>query len=72
MNVLSAAFGNVTFPTVMWLCMLQPKTAIDIKLYTLMSLSVRGTTVGCDNDCQITVGNVAQPLPVNLLYIFAV
>ena len=53
LTVLSTAFGSVAFPTVIWLCMLQPKTAIDLKLYFLM-----GTVVGCDNHCQITVENV--------------
>ena len=38
--------------------MLQLKTAIDLKMYSLMSLNVMGTAVGCDNHCQITVGNV--------------
>ena len=27
---LSTAFGNVTFPNVIWLCKLQPKTATDL------------------------------------------
>jgi len=47
--------------------MLQPKLAIDLKLYSSMSLSVMGTAVGCDNYCQITVGNVTQPMTVNWL-----
>ena len=64
---LSTAFGSVTFPTAIWLCMLQPKTAIDLKLYSSISLSVIGTAVGCDNHCQITVGNVTQPMTVNWL-----
>ena len=64
LTVLSTAFGSVTFPTVIWLCMLQPKTAIDHKLYFSMSLSVMGTAVGCDNHCQITVGNVTQLMTV--------
>ena len=65
MAVLSTAFGSVTFPTVILLSMLQPKTAIDLKLYSSASLSVIGTAVGCDNHCQITVGNVTQPMTVN-------
>ena len=67
LTVLSTAFGSVTFPTVIWLCMLPPKTAIDLKLYSSMSLSVTGTAVGCDHYCQITVGNVTQPMTVNWL-----
>ena len=59
--------GCVTFPTVIWLCVLQPKTAIDLKLYSSVSLSVVGTAVGCANHCQITVGNVTQPITVNWL-----
>ena len=67
LTVLSTAFGSVTFPTVLWLCMLLPKTAIDLKLYSSMSLSVTGTAVGCDHYYQITVGNVTQPMTVNWL-----
>ena len=67
LTVLSTAFGSVTFPTVIWLCMFPPKTAIDLKLYSSMSLTVIGTAVGCDNHCQITVGNVTQPMTVNWL-----
>ena len=52
LTVLSTAFGSVTFPTVIWLCMLPPKTAIDLKLYSSMSLSVIGTAVDCDNHSQ--------------------
>ena len=46
LTVLSTAFGIVTFPTVIWLCMLLPKTAIDLKLHLSMSLSVMGTAIG--------------------------
>ena len=67
LTVLSTAFGSVTFPTVFWLLVLQPKTAIDLKLYSSMSLSVIDTAVGCDDYCQITVGNVTQPMTVNWL-----
>ena len=67
LTVLSTAFGSVTFPTVIWLCMLQSKTAIDHKLYSSTSLSVMGTVIGCDNHCQITGGNVTQPMTVNWL-----
>ena len=65
--VISTAFGSVTFPTVIWLCRLPPKTAIELKLHSSMSLSVMGTAVGSDNHYQITVGNVTQPMPVNWL-----
>ena len=67
LTVLCTAFVSVTFPTVIWLCILLPKTAIDLKLYSSMSLSVMGTAVGCDNHCQITVGNVTQPMTVDWL-----
>ena len=67
LTVLSTTFGRVTFPTVIWLCILLPKTAIDLKLYSSVSLSVMGTAIGCDNHCQITVGNVTQPMTVNWL-----
>ena len=72
LTVLSTTFGSVTFPAVIWLCMLQPKTAIDLKLYSLMSLSVMMTVVGCDGQCHITERNVTQPTTVNWLKIFAV
>ena len=67
LTVLSTASGSVTFPTVIWLYMLQPKTSIDLKLYSLISLGVMGTAVGCDNYCRITVRNVTQPMTVNWL-----
>ena len=67
LNVFSTAFGSVTFLTVIWLCTLQPKTAIDLKLYSSMFLSVKGTAVGCDNHFQITVGNVTQLMTLNWL-----
>ena len=67
LTVFSTAFGSVKFPTVIQLCMLQQKTSIDLKLYSSMSLSVKGTAIGCDNHCQITVGNVTQPMTVNWL-----
>ena len=65
--VLSAAFGSVTFPTVIWLCMLQQKTAIDHKLYSSMPLSAMGTVIDCNNHCHTIVGNVTQPMTVNWL-----
>ena len=67
LTVLSTAFGSVKFPAVILLCVLQPKTTIDLKLYSSMSLSVIDTIIGCDNYCQITVGNVSQPLTINWL-----
>ena len=67
LTVLSTAFGSVIFPTVVWLCKLQHKTSIDLNLYSLMSLSFMGTVIGCDNHCQITVGNVTQPMSVDWL-----
>ena len=53
LTVLCTAFGSVTFPSVFWLCMLQLKTASDLKLYSSMSLSVMGTAIGCEYRCQI-------------------
>ena len=67
LTVLSTAFGSVTFPTVIWLCILQSKTTIDVKLYSLMSVSVMSTFVVCNNHCQITVAQVTQPMTVNWL-----
>ena len=67
LTALSTAFGSVKFPTAIWLCMLQSKTAIDHKLYSSTSRSVIGTVFGRDNHCQITVGNVTQPMTVNWL-----
>ena len=67
LTVLSTAFGSVTFPTVIWLCMLQQKTAIDHKLYSLVPLNTMGTAISCNNYCHIIVGNVTQPMTVNWL-----
>ena len=67
LTILHTALSNVTFPTVIWLCILQPNTAIDLKPCYSMSLSVMGTAVGCDNHCQITVGIIKQPMTVNWL-----
>ena len=53
LTVLITAFGSFTFPNVIWLCMLQLKIAIDLKLYFSMSLSVMGTAIGCNNHYQI-------------------
>ena len=49
LTVLSTTFGIVMFPIVVWLCMSLPKTAIDLKLHSSMSLSATGTAIGCDN-----------------------
>jgi len=65
LNLFITAFDSVTFPIVIWLYMLQPKTAIDLKLYSSMSLSVMVTAVSCDNHCQITVESVTQPMTRN-------
>ena len=63
--VLSTAFGSVTFLTVILPCMLLPKIAIDLKLYSSMSASVMGTAVGCDNHYLFIMGSVIQPMTVN-------
>ena len=67
LTVLSTAFGSVTCATLIWLHILQPKIAIDLKLYSLVSLNVMFTVVVCDNHCQITVAHVTQPMTVNWL-----
>ena len=72
LTVLSTAFGSVTFPTVIWLHILQPNIALSLKLYSSKSVTVMCTANGCDNPSQITVGNVTQQMAVNWLWIFAV
>jgi hypothetical protein len=67
LTVLRTAFGSVTFPTVMWLYIVQSKKLFNLKLYSSMSVSVIYTAIGCNNHCQITVGNVTQPMTVNWL-----
>ena len=66
-SVLSTAFGSVTCATAIWLYILQPKIAIDLKLYSSVSLNVMCTVVDCNNHCQITVAHVTQPMTVNWL-----
>ena len=61
----STAFGSVTSATVIVLHILQPKIAIDIKLYSSVSLNVICTVVDCNNHCQSTVAHVTQPMTVN-------
>ena len=63
-TVLSTAFGSVTCASVIWLHVLQPKIAIDIKLYPSVSFNVISTVVACNNHCQITVAHVTQPMTV--------
>ena len=48
-EVFSTAFGNVISATVIWLYMPRPKIAIDLKLYSSVSLNITCTVVGCDN-----------------------
>ena len=73
LNVFSTAYGSVTFPTVIWLCMLQPEPAIYLKLYSSESMSVMVTAIGCDNNWQITVRTVTQPMTFDLtVHIFSV
>ena len=67
LTVFSTAFGSVTCATVIWLYILQPKIAIDLKLYSSVSLNVMCTVVACNNHCQITVAHVTQPMTVNWL-----
>ena len=51
LTVLSTASGSVTCATVIYLHILQPKIAIDFKLYSSVSLNVICTVVDCNNDC---------------------
>ena len=67
LTLLSTAFGSVTFPTVIWLYIVQSKTLSNLKLYSSMSVSVISTANGCNKHCQITAGNVTQPMTVNWL-----
>ena len=71
-TVLSTAFGSVKCATVLWLHNLQPKIAIDFKLYSSVSLNFIYTLVDCNNHCQTAVPHVTQSMTVNWLYIFAV
>ena len=64
-TVLSTAFGSVTCATAIWLYILQPKIAIDLKLHSSVSLNVMCTVVDCNNHRQITVAHVTQPMTVN-------
>ena len=67
LTVLSTAFGSVTCATVISLYMLQPKIAIDLKLYSSMSVRVICAVVVCDNHCQTTLAHVTQSMTVNWL-----
>ena len=68
LTVLRTAFCSVTFLTVIRSYMIQSKTVFNLKLYSSMSASVICTAIGCDNHCQITVGNTANDykLAVNI------
>ena len=63
----SAAFGSVTCATVIWLYIIQPRVAFDLKLYSSVSLNVMCTVVDCNNHYQITVAHVTQLMTVNWL-----
>ena len=65
--VLSTAFGIVTCATVIWLHILQPKIAIDLKLYFSVSLNVICTVIDCNNHYHIAVAHLTQPMTVNWL-----
>ena len=67
LTVLSAVVGSVTCATVILLHILQPKIAIEPKLYSSVSLNFMCTVVDCNNHCQITVAHVLQPMTVNWL-----
>ena len=51
LTVLCTAFGSVTCATLIWLHILQPKIAIDFKLYSSGSLNVICTDVDRKNHC---------------------
>ena len=61
------SFWQCYIPTVIWLYIVQSKTLFNLKLYSSMSVSVICTAIGCNNHCQITVGNGTQPMTVNWL-----
>ena len=65
LTVLSTAFGSVTCATAIWLYILQPKIAIDLKQYSSVSLNVMSIVAACNNHYQITVAHVTQPMTVN-------
>ena len=67
LTVFITAFGSVTCATLIWLYALQPKIAIDLKMYSSVLLNVMFTAVACDNHCQITVSHVTQTMTVNWL-----
>ena len=67
LTVLSTAFGSVACATVIWLHILQPRIAVNLKLYSLVSLNVMCTVIACNSHCQITVAHVTQPMTVNWL-----
>ena len=67
LTVFGTAFGSVTCATVIWLYILESKIAIDLILYSSMSVNVMCTVVVYDNHCQITVADVTQPITVNWL-----
>ena len=63
LTVLSTAFGSVTFPTVIWLHILQPNIALSLKLYSSKSVTVMCTTNGCTKysfwQCYVSHCNLA-------------
>ena len=67
LTVLSTAFVSITCATAIWLYILQPEMAIDLKLYSSVSSNVICTIVDCNNHCQITVAQVTQPMNTNWL-----
>ena len=69
LTVFITAFGSVTCATLIWLYALQPKIAIDLTLYSSMSVNVMCTVVVCEitaklqwhsntaNDCKLAVNS---------------
>ena len=68
LTVLSTAFGSFTCATAILLHKLQPKIAIDFKLYSSMILNVICTIVDFNNHCQITVTRITQPMTVHMIF----
>ena len=67
LTVHSTAFGSVACATVIFLHISKSKIAIDIKLYSLVSLNVMSAVGACNNQCQIAVAHVTKPMTLNWL-----
>ena len=63
--MLSTAFGSVTFASVIWLYILQPKIAIDLKLCSSISVNVTCTVIITANDCKLVVNICSAVIPTS-------